>query len=196
MMRHVLRKLPLYAAVLLLVAGASACVQRNVERIGSDEAAEFAAPPPPQARPTQSSNQPTMAATRITGVVELAPDLVGSVPENATLYLIVRVAGRETGAPLAVKQFLNADFPLEFVITEEDAMIPGTPLVGEMSVSAKTDQDGNAFTTNDGDLSGQTGRPSGPASGYSTSQPRTASSTGSRLGCRRDSWLSCGACFR
>ncbi len=156
-MRCVSRKLPACAAVLLLVAVPSACVQRNVERIGSDEAAKFATPPPPQAPSPQSSNQPTIAATRITGVVELASELAGGVPANATLYIIVRVAGRETGAPLAVQQISNAVFPFEFVITEKDSMIPGMPLVGAMSITARVDQDGNASTTSDGDLRGKTG---------------------------------------
>ncbi len=155
-MRRLPPSLPLYAAVLLLVAVSSACVQRNVERIGSDEAAKFAVPPPPQAPSARSSNQPTIAATRITGVVELVPELADGVPENATLYLIVRVAGREGGAPLAVQQVPNAVYPLEFVLTERDSMIPGTPLVGEMSITARVDQDGDAFTTTDGDLRGQT----------------------------------------
>ena len=152
-MRHFSRKLPVCAAVVLLVAVSSACVQRNVERIGSDEAATFATPPPPS---PQSSNQPTIAATRITGVIELTSELADGVPENATLYIIVRVAGRDTGAPLAVQQISNAVFPFEFVITEKDSMIPGTPLVGAMSITARVDQDGDAFTTNDGDLSGKT----------------------------------------
>ena len=155
-MRYASPKPPLCAAALLLAAVSSACVQRNVERIGSDEAAKFATPPPPQAQSAQSGNRPIIAATRITGVVELAPELEGGVPENATLYLIVRVAGRETGAPLAVQQAFNAVFPFGFSITEKDSMIPGTPLVGEMSITARVDQDGDAFTTTDGDLRGQT----------------------------------------
>ena len=35
-------------------------------------------------------------------------------------------------------------------------MIEGTPLIGEMSITARVDQDGDAFTTTPGDLSGQT----------------------------------------
>ena len=42
------------------------------------------------------------------------------------------------------------------MITESDAMIEGTPLIGEMSVTARVDQDGDAFTTTAGDLVGQT----------------------------------------
>ena len=34
-------------------------------------------------------------------------------------------------------------------------MIEGTPLIGEMSITARVDQDGDAFTTTPGDLSGE-----------------------------------------
>lgn len=140
----------LFTAVL-----AGGCVQRNVERISSEEAASLPAPPPPQpqsAAPQQAA--PQAATTRISGEVQLAPGV--SAPSGATLYLIVRVAGRETGAPLAVKQLPSPSFPYEFEITERDSMIENTPLVGEMSITARLDQDGDAFTTSPGDLSGQT----------------------------------------
>ena len=141
-------------AAVVAFAGA-ACVQRNVESIGSNEAASI--PPPPE--PLQAGQQADpddMATTRISGVVEVAPELAGDVPANATLYLIVRVAGREGGAPLAVQQIRSPSFPHDFVITESDAMIEGTPLIGEMSLTARVDQDGDAFSTDAGDLMGQT----------------------------------------
>ena len=149
--RALQRGLRCLAVIVLIVVGA-ACVQRNVERIGADEAATI--PPPPE--PTAAGPQATAPTTSISGVVEVAPGLAGQVPPGATLYLIVRVAGREGGAPLAVQQIPSPTFPLSFVITERDAMIAGTPLIGEMSVTARVDQDGDAFSTSPGDLIGQT----------------------------------------
>jgi len=143
------------APTLLLALAGAACVQRNVEPIGSEEAASIPPPPEPLAS-GQQADPDTLAVTRISGVVEVAPELAGEVPANATLYLIVRVAGREGGAPLAVQQILSPSFPFAFVITERDAMIEGTPLIGEMSVTARVDQDGDAFSTDAGDLIGQT----------------------------------------
>jgi hypothetical protein len=143
-------------ATVLALALAAGCVQRNVERIGSEEAASMPAPPPPQSGDQQPAAATEVAATRISGVVEVEPDLAGSVPTGATLYLIVRVAGRETGAPLAVQQTPAPSFPYSFEITERDSMIEGTPLIGEMSITARLDQDGDAFTTSPGDLSGET----------------------------------------
>ncbi len=153
LIRHVVWRI--VAPTLLLVVAGGACVQRNVERISNEEAALIPAPPEPLAS-SQQADPTASAVTRISGVVEVAPELAGDVPANATLYLIVRVAGREGGAPLAVQQIRSPSFPLAFVITERDAMVEGTPLIGEMSVTARVDQDGDAFSTDAGDLIGQT----------------------------------------
>ncbi len=140
----------------LCVLGASTgCVQRNVDRINGEEADTIPPPPPPQAAGAQAAGE-AEATTRIAGVVELSPEIAGSVPAGSVLYLIVRVAGREGGAPLAVQQIATPTFPFSFEITERDSMIEGTPLIGEMSVTARVDQDGNAFTSTPGDLSGVT----------------------------------------
>lgn len=149
-----LRPIATIVLVALSVLGAG-CVQRNVERISSEEAASIPAPPPPQAGGQQAGTA-DLSATRVAGIIEVAPELATSVPPNATLYLIVRVAGRATGAPLAVQQIPVPSFPYRFDITERDSMIEGTPLIGEMSITARVDQDGDAFTTEPGDLSGHT----------------------------------------
>ena len=141
--------------VALAVFIGSGCVQRNVERISSEEAASLPAPPPPQASSVQTGVREAATATRISGTIEVDPQLSVSVPDGALLYLIVRVAGRETGAPLAVQQIEAPSFPFSFEITERDAMIDGTPLIGEMSITARVDQDGDAFTSTAGDLSGR-----------------------------------------
>lgn len=145
--------LPVTLAVLTLFG--AGCVQRNVERIGTDEAESLPSPPPPQAA-GQAPGVGQVSTTRLAGVVEVSPELAGAIPPNSILYLIVRVAGRETGAPMAVQQIPAPSFPFPFEITEGDSMIEGTPLIGEMSVTARVDQDGDAFTTDPGDLRGQT----------------------------------------
>lgn len=134
----------------------AACAQRNAERISREEAASIPPPPPPQALSSQAGNATGESTTRIAGIIEVAPDLAASVPSGGILYLIVRVAGREGGAPLAVQQQPLPSLPYTFEITERDSMIEGTPLIGEMSITARIDQDGDAFTESTGDLSGQT----------------------------------------
>lgn len=129
---------------LIPLAGAG-CVSRNVERISADEAAGM--PPPPAPIPAEVPG--------IDGTISLAPELAGQQP-SGSLFVIVRVAGRASGPPLAVKQ-IATDLPSEFRISEEDSMIPGTPFVGDLDLIVRLDRDGNAFTHEDGDLEGRVG---------------------------------------
>jgi hypothetical protein len=149
----VYRRSPLFVIVLLaLVLASAGCVSRNVENIGSDEAATMAPPPEPIAQVDQPAS---LAETPgVDGNIRLGPD-VAVVPQG-TLFVIVRVSGRETGPPLAVKQ-LGGEVPTSFRITEENAMIPGTPFVGDLDLIVRLDQDGNAFSRQPGDLEGRAG---------------------------------------
>ena len=144
--------------VAALVAG-QGCVSRNVEDIGSDEAAAIPAPQPTQGAAGASTAAPPSSTgqTRISGTVEVAAELAAQVPANATLFLVVRIAGRDGGPPLAVQRHSSPSFPLEFVISENDSMVPNTPLVGELMISARIDLDGNAATSTAGDLTGTVG---------------------------------------
>jgi protein-disulfide isomerase len=144
-----IRSLLILAAAALLAAG---CVSRNVESIDSDEAATLPSPPAPLTAEERAAEAP--AGPGFTGVVRLAEDIV-SAPEGV-LYIIVRVAGREGGPPLAVKR-LPVDLPAEFSVTSADSMIPGTPLVDAMDVTVRVDQDGDAWTDEEGDLEGTVG---------------------------------------
>ena len=147
------RRSPLFVIVLLtLVLATSGCVSRNVESISSEEAAAMGPPPDPVA---QADQPESLAETPgIDGNIRVAPD-VALVP-SGSLFVIVRVSGRETGPPLAVKQ-LGGEVPTSFRITEENAMIPGTPFVGDLDVIVRLDQDGNAFSRQPGDLEGRAG---------------------------------------
>ena len=139
--------------VLSLVTGlAAGCVSRNVETISDDEASAMPAPAAPLSPDERAAA--TAAAPGFTGVARAA-DGVTSVPAGV-LYVIVRVAGREGGPPLAVKR-LPGELPAEFTVTSDDSMIPGTPLVDAMDVIVRLDQDGDAWSNQEGDLVGQVG---------------------------------------
>ena len=155
--RLVFTSLRICAVALLCAVAVSGCVSRNVERIGSEEAATIPPPPQPRARAESATSPPPRSVNRLSGIVNVAPELAQQVPSEAVLYLIVRVAGRQGGPPLAVQRLPLPSFPYEFVITEDDAMVPGTPLMGEMTVLARVDQDGDALTSTSGDLLGQAG---------------------------------------
>ena len=158
-MRHLFSRC-LWILIAVALVSSQGCVSRNVEEIGSDEAAAIPAPQAaqsaadesPAATPSGSAGQ-----TRISGTVEVAPELAAQVPANATLFLVVRIAGRDGGPPLAVQRHSSPSFPLQFVISENDSMVPNTPLVGELTISARIDLDGNAATATAGDLIGIVG---------------------------------------
>lgn len=154
-------------SVVLLSGSLAGCVSRNVEKIDREEASDL--PPPPEGAVAGVSPEagidpgaarsdgaaPAAEVPAIRGSVEIDDGLASRVPEGATLFLIVRVAGREGGPPLAVQRPAGWRLPHEFVITEADAMVPGTPLMGELSVEARIDQDGVATTRTPGDLHGR-----------------------------------------
>lgn len=142
--------------LLLSVALASgACVSRNVESI-DDEEAESIEPPAAAVDPsTRKDELERPAGQELAGVIEVAPEIADRVPQEGVLFLVVRVAGREGGAPLRVRRIEAASFPRQFTIGESDSMMPGTPLVDEMSLEVRVDQDGDAFTTDPGDVVGR-----------------------------------------
>ncbi|MFN0252333.1 MAG: hypothetical protein ACKV2T_35990 [Kofleriaceae bacterium] len=76
------------------------------------------------------------------------------------LFLVVKRAGSDgspTGQPLAVEKLdWNAAGELAFALTEAQAMVGGTELVGEVIVSARYDQDGDALSKQPGDITGST----------------------------------------
>ena len=138
-------------AAVVVAALSAGCVSRNFETIGAEEAATIPAPPEPLDQAQRAASAASLPGIDTT--ISVGADL--PVPAGV-LYLIVRVAGREGGPPLAVKQ-LPADLPVSFRITEADSMVPGTPLVGDLEVIARLDQDGNAFSRQPGDLEGRAG---------------------------------------
>ena len=150
--RHLHHGLVALAAACIIVTD-TACVSRNVERISAEEGASIAPPPEPNSEAERAASAAQMPA--IDGTVTMAVDLAGPAPPGV-LYVIVRVAGRAQGPPLAVKQ-LAGELPAAFRISEADAMIPGTPFVGDLDVIVRLDQDGNAFSRQDGDLEGRAG---------------------------------------
>lgn len=166
------------AAVLLtlaLLAGAGC--DRNIEPFDPDEqprepdlskifpeGAEQAAkaepglPPAPgggrgaPSLPQEVAGAEAAEGAPIQGSVELAPEFAGKTPANAVLFIIGRRGGG--GPPLAVKRVPNPSFPLTFVLGPDDRMIQTLPFAGPVTLSARLDSDGNATSTEPGDLSG------------------------------------------
>ena len=90
----------------------------------------------------------------IEGTIELSEGLAGSVPPGAVLFLIARTGA--AGPPLAVKRIVSPSFPFDFRIGPDDRMIQAMPFVGPIQISARIDSDGNATTSDPGDLQSRT----------------------------------------
>jgi hypothetical protein len=81
----------------------------------------------------------------VSGKVEATPGLKFS--PSATVFILVRPPGG--GRPLAVKKFVARELPIEFSLSQADAMVPDSPFEGDVEVVARIDHDGNAWTRDD-----------------------------------------------
>ncbi len=81
--------------------------------------------------PTPTSRSLTADAATLSGKIEIAPELKAKISPQAVLYIIARSTGEKSGPPVAVRRFIQPlTFPIEFRLTQEDAMVPGTALEG------------------------------------------------------------------
>jgi hypothetical protein len=117
---------------------------------GAERAAEPAALPD---LPGRVASPATAPVRPIEGTIELAPDLVGSVPPGAVLFLMARSV--EGGASLAVQRIADPQFPLHFSIGPGEHAVQGAPFAGPIRIAARIDADGNATSLSTGDLLGE-----------------------------------------
>ena len=120
---------------------------------GAQQGASPSLPPAPVAQ--QQRGAPSVAAEAgepVRGTVRLAPELEGSLPPGAVLFVIARRGS--AGPPLAVKRVLDPRFPMEFSLGPEDRMIQAVPFVGPLPITARVDGDGHATSRSPGDLQG------------------------------------------
>jgi len=136
----------------LTVAMMASCVSRNVETISAEEAAAMPLPSTPST--SEGSTAAVVAEPGFTVIASVSAD-VSTIPDGI-LYVIVRVAGRAGGPPMALKR-MPGDLPVEFTVTAADSMVPGTPLVDAMDVTVRLDQDGDAWSNQEGDLTATVG---------------------------------------
>jgi len=95
---------------------------------------------------------------RLSGTVEIAPQLEARVPKNnAVLFVVAQNAG---GVPLAVSRIVNPEFPAPFVMRSQDLLVPAIRRDEALVVTAQLNGHGNLGKPQAGDLEG---RASGPA---------------------------------
>lgn len=94
----------------------------------------------------------------IRGLLKLHPKAADRAKAGTAIFLTVKQAdasGAPTGTPLAVDKLTWTGKDLPFELTEGQAMIAGTQLTGDVVISARYDQDGDAISKQPGDITGQ-----------------------------------------
>jgi hypothetical protein len=96
------------------------------------------------------------ARQTISGTIVLPAANRARVARGDVIFLAARRASgpQGTGSMLAVQKLVAGAFPMAFSISSRDAMIPGVPFEGRVSIIARVDKDGEALTRLKGDVFG------------------------------------------
>lgn len=109
--------------------------------------------------PPPDPNRPIDPSHHVKGFLKIHPKAKDRVKAGTAVFLIVKRAdasGQPTGTPLAVEKLeWGAGDTVPFELTEQQAMIAGTQLTGDVVVIAHYDQDGDAISKQPGDVMGQ-----------------------------------------
>jgi cytochrome c-type biogenesis protein CcmH len=113
-------------------------------------------------RPGTGTPQPpteTAAGPVLRGTVALAPGLAGRAATGETVFVVARSLGADgepEGPPVAVMRATVADLPLQFTLSDRDAMSPAARLSGQsrVVVVARVSKSGTAGRAS-GDLEGR-----------------------------------------
>lgn len=96
----------------------------------------------------------------VKGVIKIHEKARPRAKAGTALFLVVKRAGSDgapTGQPLAVEKLeWTATGEISFALTEAQAMVAGTELVGDVIVTARYDQDSDAISKEPGDITGAT----------------------------------------
>jgi hypothetical protein len=105
-------------------------------------------------------DRPIDPSHRITGTITVDPKAKAKAKLTAgtSVFLIVKRVGPDgspSGPPLAVDKLTWAGDGMAFELTEDQAMVAGTDLSGDVVVMARYDQDSDALSKQPGDVTGQ-----------------------------------------
>jgi hypothetical protein len=95
---------------------------------------------------------------RIAGTLVVDARAKGRIKPGTSVFLIVKRAGADgapSGPPLAVDKLSWSGDSVPFELTDEQAMVAGTELSGDVVVMARYDQDSDALSKEPGDVTGQ-----------------------------------------
>jgi hypothetical protein len=95
---------------------------------------------------------------RVAGMITISPKVADKAKPSTPLFVIVKRAdasGQPIGTPLAVDKLAWDGKPIAFDVTEGQAMVNGTQMTGDVVITARYDQDGDAISKQPGDIVGQ-----------------------------------------
>jgi len=108
--------------------------------------------------PAPDPNRKIDPTRYVKGVIKVHEKAKDRAKAGTPIFLVVKRAdasGQPTGTPLAVEKLTWNNTDLAFELTEENAMVAGTELTGEVIVTARYDQDSDALSKQPGDIVGQ-----------------------------------------
>jgi hypothetical protein len=106
--------------------------------------------------PAPDPNRPINPNNVLSGSIE-AGAMADKLKAGTAVFLKVQVAGPDgaaLGPPVAVEKLNWAGASIPFTLSEANAMIAGTQLTGNVVITARYDQDGDAISKQTGDVIG------------------------------------------
>jgi hypothetical protein len=89
---------------------------------------------------------------RLSGSITVATHMLNRVPKTNVVLFIV--AKNEGGVPVAVKRVVNPQFPVDYVLTGEDLIVPGSTPKGALTLEVEMNTHGNVGQPVKGDFWG------------------------------------------
>ncbi len=107
--------------------------------------------------PSPDPNRSIDPTRYVKGVIKIHEKAKARAKAGIPLFIVVKrvdASGQATGTALAVDKLTWNNGDLMFELTEKQAMVGGTELTGEVIVTARYDQDGDALSKEAGDIVG------------------------------------------
>jgi hypothetical protein len=99
-------------------------------------------------------SDPNVHKNDVSGTISMAPGVQTAIHPSAGLFIFARPEGVEAGPPLAVRKHGIFDFPFKFEIGQLNTMMPGSIFEGNLTLTARLDQDSNRKSS-PGDVEGK-----------------------------------------
>jgi len=107
--------------------------------------------------PPPDPNRKIDPTRTVTGVIKVHAKAKTRLAAGGAIFLVVKRAdatGTPTGTPLAVDKLEWQKDEIPFEVSEKNAMVGGTELTGDVIITARYDQDGDALSKQPGDVVG------------------------------------------